>query len=138
MNFDWDGVLCLFGIYIKWVYISVGEVVSFQIYMIGEIYVVVFGYMVLKYLIGDGLDGVVFDIVVDEVMFCFECNVQWMFGIWVEMLLVGLNVDVVVGCLFGFLIGVEIVGVCFYWLGQNVVIVGDQKLMVFYEWVFKV
>ena len=133
MNPDWDGVLCLPGTHTKWVHISAGEVVSFQTYMTGETYAAVSGHTVLKHSIGDGLDGAAFDTAVDEAMSRPERNAQRMFGIRAEMLLAGLNADVAAGRLSGLLIGAEIAGARPYWLGQNVAIVGDQKLMALYE-----
>lgn len=60
------------------------------------------------------------------------------FLICVEILLVDMFEEVVCGCLFGYFLGFELVVFCFYWLGMDVVLIGDFVFCGFYKDVFEV
>lgn len=123
-----SGVLCLPGTHSKWVHVSAGEVVSFQTYMTGELFALLSGQSVLRHGIGKGWDepaflGAVADTISDPHKFAGR-----LFALRAEGLLAGLSPDAARARLSGLLIGIELAAARPYWMGQDVAIIGTDRL----------
>lgn len=129
----WDGVLCLPGTHTKWAHLSAGEVVSFQSFMTGEIFALLFERSVLRHsLAGDGWDAAAFAEAVDEAVARPERLASRLYRIRTEDLLKGADPVAARSRLSGFLIGAELAAARPYWLGQQVAIIGAPGLSAAY------
>jgi 2-dehydro-3-deoxygalactonokinase len=126
---QFDGVLCLPGTHCKWVRVSAGEVVSFQTYMTGELFGLLAGQSVLRFTVaGDGWEDGAFAEAVGAALSRPERALARLFSLRAEGLLRSLPAGVARARLSGTLIGTELAGARPYWLGQNVAIIGAEKL----------
>ncbi len=123
-----DGVLCLPGTHTKWAYISAGEVVSFRTFMTGELFALLGQHSVLRHTIGEGWDDDAFLGAVADAMAKPEALAARLFSLRAEGLLAGLTGAVARAKISGFLIGAELAAAKPYWLGQEIVLVGDPTL----------
>ena len=127
-NPGFDGVLCLPGTHSKWAQISAGEVVSFRTFMTGEMFSLLSKTSVLRLTVGTGWDDSAFADAVADAMARPEAIAQRLFTLRAEGLLKGLSGDAARARLSGLLIGAELAAARPYWLGQEVVLIGDAGL----------
>lgn len=121
-----DGVLCLPGTHCKWAHISAGEVVSFRTYMTGELFALISGQSVLRHSVAaTGFDGESFTSAVAQAISRPHALAGDLFALRAESLLAGLDGTVARSRLSGLLIGAELAAARPYWLGRDIVIVGD-------------
>jgi 2-dehydro-3-deoxygalactonokinase len=125
---DFDGVLCLPGTHSKWAQISAGEIVSFRSAMTGELFGLLSKASVLRHAMGDGWNGEAFADAASEAMSRPESLAARLFGIRAESLLHGLDGATARAQLSGLLVGAELAAMRPYWLGQEVVIIGEKTL----------
>jgi 2-dehydro-3-deoxygalactonokinase len=126
---QFDGVLCLPGTHSKWARISAGEVVSFQTFMTGELFGLLAERSVLRFTVaGEGWEDGAFADAVNTALSRPERALSRLFTLRAEGLLRSLPAGVARARLSGTLIGIELAGARPYWLGQNVAIVGAEKL----------
>jgi 2-dehydro-3-deoxygalactonokinase len=131
---DFDGVACLPGTHPKWVHISAGEIVSFATFMTGELFGLLSSASVLHYTMeGGGWSDADFAQAIDEAMTLPELVARKFFGIRAEGLLNGLSSGASRARLSGLLIGTEIAAARPYWLGRDVVLVGESEMAGVYE-----
>jgi 2-dehydro-3-deoxygalactonokinase len=124
-----DGVLCLPGTHCKWAHVSAGEVVSFRTYMTGEIFALLSEQSVLRHsLASDGLDADAFVAAVDQAIARPQSLAGDLFSLRAEMLLHALDGTVARSRLSGLLIGAELAAARPYWLGRDVVVVGEASI----------
>ncbi len=120
-----DGVLCLPGTHTKWVHISAEEVVSFRTFMTGELFDLLSRQSVLRFSVGDGWDDDAFATAVSDAMGRPAALSAELFGIRAGSLLDGTAEGAARARLSGLLIGAELAAARPYWLGQEVVILGE-------------
>ncbi|TPE51372.1 2-dehydro-3-deoxygalactonokinase [Amaricoccus solimangrovi] len=126
---DFDGVVCLPGTHTKWVHISAGEVVSFATFMTGEVFGLLSTSSVLHYTMDEGgWSEPDFDAAVEESLSFPEQVARKLFGIRAEALLRGLSAAASRARLSGLLVGLEIAASKPYWLGRDIVLVGESPL----------
>lgn len=126
---DFDGVLCLPGTHCKWVHVSAGEVVSFRTFMTGELFALLSGQSVLRHTVAvSGFDDKSFSDAVSHVMSRPEALSGDLFSLRAESLLAGLDATVARSRLSGLLIGAELAAARPYWLGRDIVIVGESGI----------
>lgn len=129
-NGDWDGVICLPGTETKWVHISAGEIVSFQTYITGGLFSILSTHSALRHSIDGGWNDESFKHGLDQATNRPEKLAAQLFAIRAD--------DVVKNSkgarsrLSGLLIGAEISAAKPYWLGQNVVVVGNPEISQLY------
>lgn len=122
------GVICLPGTHTKWVQISAGEVVSFRTFMTGELFGLLSKQSVLRHTIGRGWDDDAFSGAIAETISRPEAMAARLFSLRAESLLHGLSPDTARARLSGTLIGAELAASRPYWLGQDIVIIGESDL----------
>jgi len=133
-NPGFDGILCMPGTHTKWVHISAEEVVSFQTCMTGEIFALLSGKSVLRHTVaGDGFDPVAFGEAVGDAMSRPQTLASDLFALRAGALVADLGQPAARARLSGLLIGAELAATRAYWLGQSVVILGDDKLARLYH-----
>ena len=128
-----DGVLCLPGTHTKWVHVSAAEVVSFRTFMTGEMFDLLSKQSVLRYSVGDGWEQDTFLEAVDQAMGRPATVAADLFAIRAGSLLSGDGPGAARARLSGLLIGLELAGARPYWLGQQVVILGENALAEIYR-----
>jgi 2-dehydro-3-deoxygalactonokinase len=125
----WDGVLCLPGTHTKWAHLSAGEVVSFQTFMTGELYLALARHTILRHsLDGAGWDAEAFATGLSDGMARPERLAARLFGLRAADLLEGTGPDASRARLAGLLLGAELTAARPYWLGQNVALIGTPEL----------
>ena len=131
LNKDFDGIICLPGTHTKWVRVSAGEMVSFQTFMTGEIFSLISKHSVLKHnmdynswdsdiFLSSVADGMTKPSVFSSAL--FSMRAQSLISIGADQF--GQNLS----RLSGLLIGMELFAARPYWLGQNLAVIGDQKI----------
>ncbi|MFZ7092626.1 2-dehydro-3-deoxygalactonokinase [Primorskyibacter sp. 2E233] len=125
---NFDGILCLPGTHCKWVHISAREVVSFRTFMTGELFALLGEHSVLKHSIGTGWDDAAFDVAVSDALSRPAGIGAELFTLRAAQLLQDQSPDVARARLSGMLIGLELAAARPYWLGQEVVILGQEGL----------
>ena len=133
-NPDFDGVLCLPGTHTKWVHISLGEIISFQTIMTGEMFALLSKQSVLRHGISDGeFDQSRFDEGISDALARPQSIAAQLFGVRAGALVADLQPPEARARLSGLLIGAELSGARPYWLGQHVAIIGDGGLSKLYR-----
>ncbi|WP_394197273.1 2-dehydro-3-deoxygalactonokinase [Litoreibacter albidus] len=133
-NPDFDGVLCMPGTHTKWVHISLGEVVSFQTFMTGEVFALLSQQSVLRHSVSaEGFDSGVFKDALTDAMSRPQSVTAALFGLRAGALVADMSPVAARSRLSGLLIGAELAGARPYWLGQNVAIIGDGGLSDLYR-----
>lgn len=122
-----DGIVCLPGTHTKWVHVSAGEVVSFRTFMTGELFALISTASVLRHSVGEGWDGDAFAAAVDDAMGKPEAIAARLFALRAEALLADLGEGTATARLSGLLIGAELAAARAYWLGQRIVLVGEDR-----------
>lgn len=131
---DFDGVLCLPGTHCKWAQISAGEVVSFRTFLTGELFALLAGQSVLRHSIApSGMDQASFTEAVERAISRPQSLAGDLFSLRADALLQGLDPVAARSRLSGLLIGAELSASRPYWLGQNIVIVGESAVAAAYE-----
>jgi 2-dehydro-3-deoxygalactonokinase len=133
-NKDFDGVICLSGTHTKWVRVSAGEVVSFQTFMTGELFALLSQNSVLKYSVSkSGWDKNQFQDAVKEIMSDNKLLGSKLFNLRAESIIQDSPALESRSRLSGYLIGLELSGSRPYWLGEKVIIVGEDEISEAYE-----
>ncbi len=127
-----DGVLCLPGTHTKWVHISAGEVISFRTFMTGELFGLIAKTSVLRHSIGDGWDDETFTKAVTDTLSRPEAVAANLFALRADQLLNATDPGHAKARLSGLLIGAELAAAKPYWLGQNIILIGDPNLSALY------
>jgi len=125
---NFDGVACLPGTHTKWVHISAGEVVSFRTFMTGELFGLLAKNSVLRHSIGSGWNDETFAKAVTDTLSRPEAMAANLFAIRADQLLNATDPGHAKARLSGLLIGAELAAAKPYWLGQNIVLIGDETL----------
>lgn len=125
----WGGVICLPGTHSKWAEVSAGEVVSFRSFMTGEIFALLSAQSVLRHgMTGHGMDDTAFTDALADGLSRPEALTARLFTLRAEGLLAGLPPAAARARLSGLLIGAELAAAKPWWLGRDVVIVGNGAL----------
>lgn len=125
---SFDGILCLPGTHTKWVHVSAGEVVSFRTFMTGEMFALLSTQSVLRFSVSEGWDDAAFLQGVGDAMGRPATLAGELFGIRAGSLLEGTPPGVARARLSGLLIGAELAAARPYWLGQEIVILGEGAM----------
>lgn len=128
---DFDGVICLPGTHSKWVHVSAGEIVSFRTFMTGEIYDLVKRESVLRDLVdenGGDWDPVEFQNAVETQIARPELLMARLFSIRAAALVSNLGPGRAAARLSGTLVGAELAGARPYWLGRDLILIGEKRL----------
>lgn len=134
LNPDWDGVICLPGTHSKWVHVSAGEIVSFRTFMTGELFAVLSQNTVLRHSLGGpDWDDSAFESALSKTLSRPENLTSALFSLRAADLLHGQSKGSANAQLSGALIGAELAAAKSYWLGQRVVIIGDDRLCDLYD-----
>ena len=124
-----DGVLCLPGTHCKWAHVSASEIVSFRTFMTGEVFALLTKHSVLRHSTGgDDWDAAAFDEAVSDALSKPGRLLSDLFTLRADGLLNGTGAGVSRARLSGLLIGAELAAARPYWLGQPVVILGEDAL----------
>ena len=131
---NFDGIICLPGTHTKWVHVSAGEVISFRTFMSGELFNLLSKYSVLKHSVkSDGWNDKKFRSAVSESISNPQKIFSDFFKLRADHLLKQVEQSELKSKLSGYIIGVELAGAKPYWLGQNVVILGNDYLSQIYK-----
>jgi 2-dehydro-3-deoxygalactonokinase len=126
---DFDGAACLSGAYSRWARVSAGEVVSFESYMTGEIFALLSGASILAGTVAsEGWDEDEFLEAVEDALSRPDRVPACLFRLDAEALLRDLDSSVARSRLSGMLIGAELAAAKAYWLGRDVVLIGEPEL----------
>ena len=132
-NPHFDGVICLPGTHSNWVQISAAEVVSFRTTMTGELFALISQRSVLRHSVGaEGWDAPAFDRSVAATLSRPAELLARLFRLRAADILHGERGAPARAALSGHLIGAELAATRPYWLGQDVVILGDETLAALY------
>lgn len=124
-----DGIACLPGTHTKWAQLSAGEVVGFQTCMTGELFALLSGQSVLRHSVGTtGWDADAFADAVADAIGAPQKLAARLFGLRAEALLSGLAPESARARLSGLLIGLDLAASRPYWLGQDIVLIGEGTL----------
>lgn len=132
---NFDGVVCLPGTHCKWVAISAGEVISFQTAMTGELFALLSSHSVLRHSVGASdlaPDEAAFDQAVSEALSRPETLAARLFALRAGDLLAKSPAAEARGRLSGLLIGAELAAAKPWWLGRDIVLIGEGKLTALY------
>ena len=134
LNPGFDGVLCLPGTHSKWAHVSAKEIVSFRTYLTGELFALLSRQSVLRHTVAQaGWDDAAFDAACDEAMTRPQIVAGALFGLRAEALLGDLAPETARARLSGLLIGLELGAAKPYWLGREVVLIGEDRLAAAYR-----
>lgn len=126
---QFDGILCLPGTHNKWAHISAEEVVSFRTFMTGELFALLGSQSVLRHSVtGDGWDQEAFAEAVSDTLSRPATLTSALFTLRADGLLNGTPAATSRARLSGLLIGAELAAARPYWLGQEVVILGEDAV----------
>ena len=132
-NPHFDGVICLPGTHSKWVQISAAEVVNFRTTMTGELFALISQRSVLRHSVGaEGWDAPAFDRSVAATLSRPAELSARLFRLRAADILHCERGARARAALSGLLIGAELAATRPYWLGQDVVILGDETLAALY------
>ena len=131
---DFDGIICLPGTHTKWVHISVGEIVSFRTFMTGEIYQTLSECSILKNSVkSNDFDLTTFLEAFGDTYSNPALLSSKLFGLRAADLLENISAKFLKSKLSGYLVGSELAGAKSYWLGQNIVMIGNDELCILYK-----
>ena len=131
---NFDGIICLPGTHTKWVHVSAGEVISFRTFMSGELFDLLSKYSVLTHSVkSDDWNDKEFRSAVSESISNPQKIFSDFFKLRADHLLKQVEQSELRSKLSGYIIGAELAGAKPYWLGQNVVILGNDNLSKIYK-----
>jgi 2-dehydro-3-deoxygalactonokinase len=125
---SFDGVICLPGTHTKWAQISAGEIVSFRTFMTGELFDLIANRSVLRHSVGEGWDADAFVDAISDTIGRPEALAGLLFRLRADDLLNGSAPEAARSRLSGLLIGAELAAARPYWLGQRILLIGNDKL----------
>ncbi len=125
---DFDGVLCLPGDHSRWVHISAGEIVSFRSFMTGELFSALARHSVLRHSVAtdSGLEPAFLE-ALTEAMSRPAGVASQLFSIHAETVFGAQSTEAARAHLAGLLLGLELAGARAYWLGRDIVVLGDGQ-----------
>ena len=133
-NPDFDGIICLPGTHTKWVHISVNEIVSFKTFMTGEIFLSLSERSILKSSVqSNEFDSTSFLEAFEDTYSNPALLSSKLFGLRAADLLENTSTKFLKSKLSGYLIGCELAGAKSYWLGQNIIMIGNNDLCILYQ-----
>lgn len=133
-NPRFDGVICMPDTHTKWVHVSAGEVVSFQTCMTGELFDLLSNQSVLRHsLSGEGWNDAAFEDAISECLTRPASFGARLFELRAADFLQGQTAAETKARLSGMLIGLELASAKPYWLGQQVVLIGNARLSALYQ-----
>lgn len=138
LNPDWDGVICLTGHQSKWAHVSAGEIVSFRSFMTGALLETLTQHTVLRHALG-GADWEqdAFMNALSKTVSRPEHLTGMLYSLRAGELLHTLDKARANAQLSGALIGAELAASKPYWLGQRVVIIGNDRMSHLYDLALK-
>ncbi|MCI2395145.1 2-dehydro-3-deoxygalactonokinase [Aliiroseovarius sediminis] len=126
---DFDGILCLPGNHTRWAHISAGEVVSFRSFMTGELFGLITGKSLLRETVaGGGWDQSAFNTALADTMSRPTDLAAKFMSLYAEGMQDTLPPATARARLSAALVGAELGAAKPYWLGQQVVILGQTDL----------
>ncbi|MDC0983296.1 2-dehydro-3-deoxygalactonokinase [Amylibacter sp.] len=126
---EFDGVACLPGTHTKWVRISAGEVINFSTYLTGELFSLLSSKSTLRHSVAQtGWDAIAFKNAIYDAITKPSGIAAKLFLLRSEALISELSPETARARLSGYLIGLELDAARQYWLGQKVVIIGEEKI----------
>ena len=133
-NPDFDGIICLPGTHTKWAHISANEIVSFKTFMTGEIFSCLSERSILKTSVqSNDFDSTSFLEAFEDTYSNPVLLSSKLFGLRAEDLLENTSTKFLKSKLSGYLIGCELAGAKSYWLGQNIIMIGNNDLCILYQ-----
>ena len=133
-NPDFDGIICLPGTHTKWVHISANEIVSFKTFMTGEIFLSLSERSILKTSVqSNDFDSTSFLEAFEDTYSNPALLSSKLFGLRAADLLENAATKFLKSKLSGYLIGSELAGAKSYWLGQNIIMIGNNDLCILYQ-----
>ena len=133
-NTDFDGIICLPGTHTKWVHISANEIVSFKTFMTGEIFLSLSERSILKTSVqSNDFDPTSFLEAFEDTYSNPALLSSKLFGLRAADLLENTSTKFLKSKLSGYLIGCELAGAKSYWLGQNIIMIGNNDLCILYQ-----
>ena len=133
-NPDFDGIICLPGTHTKWVHISANEIVSFKTFMTGEIFLSLSERSILKTSVqSNDFDSTSFLEAFEDTYSNPALLSSKLFGLRAADLLENTSTKFLKSKLSGYLIGSELAGAKSYWLGQNIIMIGNNDLCILYQ-----
>ena len=133
-NPDFDGIICLPGTHTKWAHISANEIVSFKTFMTGEIFLFLSERSILKTSVqSNDFDSTSFLEAFEDTYSNPALLSYKLFGLRAADLLENTSTKFLKSKLSGYLIGCELAGAKSYWLGQNIIMIGNNDLCILYQ-----
>ena len=133
-NPDFDGIICLPGTHTKWVHISANEIISFKTFMTGEIFLSLSERSILKSSVqSNDFDQASFLEAFEDTYSNPALLSSKLFGLRAAALLENTSTKCLKSKLSGYLIGSELAGAKSYWLGQNIIMIGNKDLCILYQ-----
>ena len=133
-NPDFDGIICLPGTHTKWAHISANEIVSFKTFMTGEIFLSLSERSILKNSVqSNDFDSTSFLEAFEDTYSNPALLSSKLFGLRAADLLENTSTKFLKSKLSGYLIGCELAGAKSYWLGQNIIMIGNNGLCILYQ-----
>ena len=133
-NPDFDGIICLPGTHTKWAHISANEIVSFKTFMTGEIFLSLSERSILKTSVqSNDFDPTSFLEAFEDTYSNPALLSSKLFGLRAADLLENTSTKFLKSKLSGYLIGCELAGAKSYWLGQNIIMIGNNDLCILYQ-----
>ena len=133
-NPDFDGIICLPGTHTKWAHISANEIVSFKTFMTGEIFLSLSERSILKTSVqSNDFDSTSFLEAFEDTYSNPALLSSKLFGLRAADLLENTSTKFLKSKLSGYLIGCELAGAKSYWLGQNIIMIGNNDLCILYQ-----
>ena len=133
-NPDFDGIICLPGTHTKWAHISANEIVSFKTFMTGEIFLSLSERSILKTSVqSNDFDSTSFLEAFEDTYSNPALLSSKLFGLRATKLLENTSTKFLKSKLSGYLIGSELAGAKSYWLGQNIIMIGNNDLCILYQ-----
>ena len=131
---DFDGIICLPGTHTKWAHISANEIVSFKTFMTGEIFLSLSERSILKTSVqSNDFDSTSFLEAFEDTYSNPALLSSKLFGLRAADLLENTSTKFLKSKLSGYLIGCELAGAKSYWLGQNIIMIGNNDLCILYQ-----
>jgi 2-dehydro-3-deoxygalactonokinase len=133
-NPNFDGIICLPGTHTKWAHISANEIVSFKTFMTGEIFLSLSERSILKTSVqSNDFDSTSFLEAFEYTYSNPALLSSKLFGLRAADLLENTSTKFLKSKLSGYLIGCELAGAKSYWLGQNIIMIGNNDLCILYQ-----